>query len=412
MKYIFLFLSTILCFNSYSQISFEKGYYIDNDDRKIECFIKNVDWDLNPTSFQFKISETDPSTSIDIQLVKEFAIQNATKYIRKKVNIDQSSEDLSKLSNERKPLFVEEVVFLKVLVEGKANLYYYENQNFKRFFYNKENSDVEQLIYKSYKLSYTTIEKNIQFKQQLWTSLQCPGIDISRINELEYEKKSLINFFIEFNKCNNSESKNYELEEDKRDAFKLSFRTHLNSSSLAIQNSVDSNPNTDFGNKFGLGLGIEAELVLPFNKNKWSLVIEPTYQSFKSEKKYDATIGTPYPRLRSVEYKAIDVPFSLRHYFYLNSNSKIFVNASYIVSVPFNSSIESKRLDNNTKSETTYFPLEFSTSSNYGFGLGYNLKDKYSVEMRFYSDFNYLNNYKMYTMDYNKFSLILGYSFF
>lgn len=395
----------------YSQITFEKGYYIDNYDQKIECFIKNVDWDSNPTSFEYKISEADASTSIGIQSVKEFSIQNEAKYVREKVNIDQSSEDISKLSNERKPLFVEEVVFLKVLVEGIANLYYYENQNYKRFFYNKEGSDVEQLIYKSYQVSYTTIEKNIQFKQQLWTTLKCPTIDIARVNQLEYEKKNLINFFVAYNRCNNSESKNYEAQE-KRDAFNLSLRAHLNTTSWTIQNSVDSNPNTDFGSKLGFGFGVEAEIILPFNKNKWSLVIEPTYQSFKSEKKYEATLGTPYERSRSIDYKSIKVPLSLRHYFFLQNNSKIFVNASYIVDVPFDSSIESKRIDNNSNAETAYFPLEISRSSNFGLGIGYKFKDKYSVEMRYHSNPNILNKHKMYSSDYNKISVMVGYSIF
>jgi len=343
--------------------------------------------------------------------VKEFSIQNVNKYIREKVNIDQSSAEISKLSFERKPLFVEEVVFLKVLVEGIANLYYYENQNFKRFFYNKENSKIEQLVYKSYKISNSAIEKNIQFKQQLWTILKCPTIDITRINQLEYEKKSLINFFIEYNRCNNSESENFEAQE-KRDAFNLSFRAHLNTTSLTIQNSVDSNPNTDFGSKFGIGFGIEAEIILPFNKNKWSLAIEPYYQSFKSEKKYDATLGTPYERFRSIDYKSIKVPLSLRHYFFLQNSSKIFVNASYIIDVPFDSSIESKRIDNNSNVETAYFPLEISRSSNFGFGVGYKFKDKYSIEMRYYSNSNIFSRHKMYTSDFNKISAIVGYSMF
>ena len=400
-----------LSFGVYSQIAFEKGYYINNSNQKIECFIKNMDWGLNPTSFEYKTLETDPSTSIGIESVKEFSIHNAAKYIRKTVNIDQSSEEISKLSTERNPLFIEDVVFLKVLVEGNANLYYYENRYFVRFFYGKDNSNVEQLVYKTYKTSNSSIEKNVQFKQQLWTNLKCPTTDIARVNQLEYEKKNLINFFIEYNRCNNSESKNYEVQE-KRDAFNLSLRAHFNTTSLTIQNSVDSNPNTDFGSKLGIGVGVEAEIILPFNKNKWSLVIEPTYQSFKSEKKYDATLGTPYERSRTIDYKSIKIPLSLRHYFFLQNDSKIFINASYIIDVPFDSSIESKRIDNNSNAETAYFPLEISRSNNFGLGIGYKFKDKYSVEMRYHSNSNILSKHKMYSSDYNKISVIVGYSIF
>ena len=39
---------------SYSQITFEKGYFISNDGIKTECFIKNLDWRNNPTEFEYK----------------------------------------------------------------------------------------------------------------------------------------------------------------------------------------------------------------------------------------------------------------------------------------------------------------------------------------------------------------------
>lgn len=43
----------ILCSYSFtfSQIRFEKGYLINNQDVKSEVLIKNEDWTLNPTEF-------------------------------------------------------------------------------------------------------------------------------------------------------------------------------------------------------------------------------------------------------------------------------------------------------------------------------------------------------------------------
>ena len=56
-KKLFFLLTIILSLNSYSQVSFEKGYHIDNNDQKISCLIKNLDWKNNPTKFEFKLSE-------------------------------------------------------------------------------------------------------------------------------------------------------------------------------------------------------------------------------------------------------------------------------------------------------------------------------------------------------------------
>ncbi len=56
-KKLLLLIITILHLEGYSQITFEKGYIIDNSDQKIECLIKNIDWIFNPVNLEYKISE-------------------------------------------------------------------------------------------------------------------------------------------------------------------------------------------------------------------------------------------------------------------------------------------------------------------------------------------------------------------
>ena len=143
-KQLLLFLTVLLSFNSYSQISFEKGYYINNNNQKTNCLIKNIDWKNNPTEFEYKLYENSESKETNIKLIKEFGIDNISKYVRNTVNIDRSRETINNLSNDRNPIFKEEEVFLKVLVEGKANLYQYDDGNLRKYFYNKENSNIEQ----------------------------------------------------------------------------------------------------------------------------------------------------------------------------------------------------------------------------------------------------------------------------
>ncbi len=75
------------------------------------------------------------------------------------------------------------------------------------------------------------IGKNNQFKQQLWNDLKCKEIQMNKFEKLEYNQKSLVNFFIEYSKCNDSSFKNYEVK-IKKDLFNLTFRAHLNNSSL------------------------------------------------------------------------------------------------------------------------------------------------------------------------------------
>lgn len=413
-KQLLLLLTAIISFNGYSQISFEKGYYINNSDQKIDCLIKNLDWKNNPTNFEYKISENSESLNANIESVKEFGIYNNSKYIRKIVKIDKSVEDLGNLSIERNPVFVEEQLFLKVLVEGSTNLYSYESRSLQRFFYNKDNSNIEQLVYKKYLIPNNgttdnpnnSIGENVLYKQQLYSNLKCPTIEIDKIDQLKYEKNSLINFFIEYNKCNNLEFINYE-GLVKKDLFNLTLRIHINNSSLSVQNSSSNNLDTDFGNKLGFGFGVEAEYILPYNKNKWSILIEPTYQSFKSQKTIYSEYVTGGKRISKINYSSIEIPLSLRHYFFINKNSKIFINASFIFDLNLKSTLEFNRADN-----SNYETFKIGSRNNLGFGAGYKFKDKYSLEMKCQTSREILGGYQSWSSNYNTLSLIFGYSIF
>jgi hypothetical protein len=210
MKKQLLFLTiAILSFNSYSQIAFEKGYYIDNMNQKTNCLIKNIDWKNNPIEFEYKQSENSESKTMTIKSIKEFGIDNISKYIRTTINIDRSSENINSLSDDKIPIFQEEELFLKVLVEGKATLYEYVDGNLIRYFYNNDNSTIEQLIFKSYITPENNIGRNNRFREQLWINLKCPNFKISEIENLEYKKNELVVFFIEYNECNNQEYVNF-----------------------------------------------------------------------------------------------------------------------------------------------------------------------------------------------------------
>ena len=55
---LFILLLTVLAVNSNAQVNFDKGYFIDNNGQKTECLIKNADRGNNPSSFEYKLSES------------------------------------------------------------------------------------------------------------------------------------------------------------------------------------------------------------------------------------------------------------------------------------------------------------------------------------------------------------------
>ncbi|WJJ98152.1 tRNA modification GTPase [Algibacter luteus] len=376
-KLLFL-LTTILSFNCYSQISFENGYYIDNNNQKINCLIKNLDWEKNPTEFKYKLSENSELKENSIKSVKEFGIPNALKYVRSSVKIDRSSNKVDELDNERGPTFQEEELFLKVLVEGKSTLYTYVDIGLIRYFYSIDKSNIEQLIFKSYITPEYKIGTNNRFRNQLWDDLKCSDIKKNRVEKLKYRKSDLVNFFVAYNGCNNEKYINFE-EKQKKDLFNLNIRPRLNISSFESNFS-----NSTIKNSLDFGFGLEAEFILPFNKNKWSFIVEPIYTSFTVEKSTNGGLEDV------INYSTIECNAGVRYYFFLNDNSKFFINTSLIYDL---------RINESTNLTTIYM----------AYGLGYKYNDKYSIELRHQSPRRLGNDINV---DSKTLSIIFGYSLF
>lgn len=146
---------------------------------------------------------------------------------------------------------------------------------------------------------------------------------------------------------------------------------------------------------WSIRLGLEAEFILPFNRDKWSIIVEPTYQNYKSET--DAN-----EEKTSVDYKSIELPLGVRHYFFLNKRSKLFVNAALVIDFSLNSTITYRGRN----------LLEARSRNNIALGAGFKYDDRYSFEFRYDMDRNLLGIYPYYTAEYGGFSLIFGYSLF
>jgi hypothetical protein len=405
MKKISLFagLVSVCLFNA--QIKFEKGYFIDNSGQRSDVLIKNLDWKNNPTEFEYKTEGSSDIKKENIKNIQEFGVDQESKYVRKTVLIDYSSEILDKISQERKPEFKEATVFLKYLVEGKADLFFYENNDIQKLFFSVDGSNVKQLVYKSYYLTNSQITYNEDYKNQLTENLNC-GIDGKQIQKLKYQPNDLTKVFMSYNACSNgTNTVNYNQITEKKDLFNLNIRPGINFSNLKTISSsyYYADEITKFDREVSFRIGLEAEFILPFNKNKWAIFAEPTYQYYKSE-----TESIVYPgqffeakSTRSTDYKSIEVPFGIRHYFFLNDKSKVFINAAYVFDFQINSKIQ-----------YDYQTLNINSGNNLVFGIGYKYNDKFSAEFRASTNRNILQNYNNWTSKYQTMSLILGYTLF
>lgn len=402
---------------SYSQITFEKGYFISNNGIKTECFIKNIDWRNNPTEFEYKTQISDTQSLIQtITTIQEFGIDNISKYKRFKVNIDRTSHNINVLSTNKNPIWKEEILFLKLLIEGDATLYSFSQENLTRYFYETKNTPLEQLVYMKYLSDETNqeiynstdnIKENNQYRQQLYNNVKCDNTSESDLKKVTYRKSSLVKYFSKYNSCGTNSVVNYE-KKSTENLFILKITPGINLASLSIS---DPNPyynkSTKMDAKAIFKIGIEGEYTLPFNKNTWSLFINPTYQKYEAEKTFVkndgfGTRGKDVTYHLKADYSSIEFPIGIRHYIYLNKTSKIFINAAYVFGVTGKTTLE---YSDNTK-------LESGSRNNFAIGFGYDFKKRYSAELRFNAPRQILSDYISWSAKYSTIGISFGYKIF
>lgn len=397
--FMLLFLITTV---SFAQVQFEKGYIITKDNKRINCLIKNLSWKDNPVEFTYKLEKSDSPKKGDIRSIKEFGIDHYSKYVNANVRIDPSNKPGPGLINKLDPVWTRDTLFLKVLQEGEANLYGYNNGKVVRFFYSAGDSIINPLIYKEIHEG-STIIKNNDFRQQLWDKLKIQGSTFEALKTVEYTESDLKKYFKTYN-GNFDKPITEIIPPAKKKLINLKVTPGINysSGSFSYMRSNGTNLELTFDSKPGIRLGLEAELALPLHQYRWGILFEPVFQSYNS----DAVEGT---ETASISYKSVEFPIGLRYYMPLGNNSRVYVNGFFVSGAAMN-------LD--SEIDYTYTPqgiqlkrtAKIETASNWALGAGLDHK-KFSIEARYSTQRNILKNDNFLFSDVNRISLVLGYKF-
>lgn len=394
-KKLSLLVLLLSCYLSFSQIDYEKGYLIDNSGKRTECFIKNYDWKNNPTTIEYKLSNDSNALEGTLKEVAEFGVDNFSKYVRANVDVDRASIDLNNYDFSRIPNYKPEILFLKVIKEGNVVLYSYEEGNLNLYFIRAKEGKIEQLVNKPYKIDNLQTGFYQYFRQQLLNAFEdCKDIK-EAVEKTKYNKTGLESVFVKYYQCSGQTVAEINKNKPKSD-FNLSIRPGIAMNSFAYEGDSFTGSDVDFGNKSSVRLGVELEVVLPFNKGKWALLAEPNYKAVSFSK----TVPT-YGEV-TADIKTINVSLGVRHYMFLNTKSKLFLNLVYNVNV------------SNSSTGGYQFALDefdINQGDNFSAGLGYKYK-KYSAELRFDLSGKYATSYEFVEAKTNTIAFILGYTFF
>jgi hypothetical protein len=395
---LFCFYSIITALSA--QITFEKGYFIDTIGNRTECVIRFTEWKNNPTEFKYKLKEQGDEQVGSLQDSKEFGVYNLCRYIRKSVKIDGSSTSMASLSLMKAPEWYEKTIFLQVLLDGKASLYFYEHRDSQRFFYSVDGSDIKQLVCKQYQATGpngTSAYWNNEFRLQLWMEMKCPDEEMEKMEALGYNQKELLSYFKTYNACMGSSLVTYNPKK-KFSQIHFSITPGINYSSMSfIHYSMFDIYSLDFGSGIFPRIGVESEFVLPFNRNKWCLIVEPNYQYFKGK-----STNTLYKKYE-INYRSIEIPVGLRYYVFLNKDLKIFLNGFYILpwNINFNPQPNQGELCTFNNHSVDKFAI--------GIGCCYN---RFGLEARYHTATDPLSDPIYWSSKYNRLTFIAAIKLF
>ena len=313
---------------------FEQGYIVLNDHTRIEVEIKNEDWVDNPSLIYYKINGKEHKASI--KDIEAFGIPGLFKFIRASVDLDPVPDITSRLDDRPQPSFVRKTLFLKVLVEGDANLYMYKEKKVIRYFYNIDGGPIKPLVYKRYYISPYQIAENNEYRKTLIRKLKCPGMDISYFSRLSYKKKDLMALFDEYNKCRHSDIHIY----DKRLSRNI-YRgfvmlrgdgLQVNIISSSLKNFPVSHPTVQIHANGGIGF----EYLLPFRHNRWggwTGLFFRRLSSYQQGTSYDVINNDTLIHTAKLNYLGLEIPLMLRYYFYVRHRWKLFIDAGFAMNI-------------------------------------------------------------------------------
>ncbi|MBN8651311.1 MAG: hypothetical protein J0L67_07780 [Cytophagales bacterium] len=183
----------------HAQSAYEKGYFIDLNNQKTECFIKPEAWSAHGALTYLASYKEQPQTKALSEL-SEISIQGLFKLKRAKVQLDISGDESPLLSYTQDPEWHTEELFLWTLVNGNTSLYVYEGGGLKRFFISNANAPIEQLVYKKYRTT-SGINLNESFKQTLFEKVNCGDSLFTYFTALRYDEQTLIKHIVAENNC-------------------------------------------------------------------------------------------------------------------------------------------------------------------------------------------------------------------
>ncbi|WP_168797483.1 outer membrane beta-barrel protein [Neolewinella litorea] len=363
----------------FAQSEYLPGYIVLRDGERREVEILDRDWVDNPRQFRYR--EDDREVRIgDLTRVREFGYaEGGLRYLRAVVDIDQSSERMDRLSESSEPVFVTDTVFLEFLVDGEADLFYFESGEMKRFFYRQGEDKLAPLINRSFLENGFRVERPT-FRGQLRSAINCSTPEVT-LRKIAYRRADLVDYFVDYNSCRGA-SYRVDLRPTNPNRFRVRLRPGVEyyAGPVLFDNGFGGHSRSMLVGTVGPRFGIEVEHILPYANERWALFVEVYYHSLRSEVQQENT------RNATVNLRSVNVPLGFRRYLHLSPAKSFFFETGGGFQFPWDSFLSQR---------TATRVRGYEVSWNFGLfaGAGMNVGRRFSLQFRYLHNSDLLQTY-------------------
>ncbi|QMU28533.1 porin family protein [Adhaeribacter radiodurans] len=323
----------VLSNTAYAQKNYVKGYIILPSQDTLSGLIDDQNWERNPDFIYFKKNIESEKQRFGISQIMGFGAETGNSYRRSVVQVDATPTRVEELLLIAKPKIRTDTVFLQELVKGNVNLYHLSDANHKtHFFIQIKNNAIKELIQRNYLVTKNRqqfLGTYNQYKDQLqYTYLtECASL-VPLIKNTTYTKFALTTLIEKYNTCLNPVSEaEFKTALDKHE-LKFNIVAGANSTRYTFKGERNKYlTDTKFDWQSNPMVGLAFQVLLPQNRQKWSIYNEVTWKKNYTKSKYRLKDGFT-DESGTVTIKADYIGLSsLVRYSWMNPNYQPFLNA-------------------------------------------------------------------------------------
>lgn len=360
-----------------AQVAYERGHYVDNDGERHEGYVLNEGWSDIPTMFKFSPDGRQRSAkTVTVRDASEFGVGDVVKYVRAKVPLDVSRLLDPAVPRVKEPAREEFITFLRVLIEGEASLYEFEERRITEYYFDAPGLPITPLVYNLYQDKTGATRKNARYRQQLTTGLHCDREGWQNDSYVKYDDSDLAALFVAYNRCHGVDYDNYFFKSStsRLRVFAGVGVEHITASYISGTASgrlvlAGAPLLIAFDPTLSYTASVTAEYTLPLDDNRWSILVAPLYRRFRGTLE-----GEPF--FSEATLSELNLPVGLRYYVQPGLRSRVFAGAYLSTNVDAGSNFT---LRGNEPQALRGAVMHWSA------GVGYEFAGKLSAELRYSS---------------------------